>query len=143
MGELEKPLLILLGGAILGGLGWLAKIIGERVIKKFFDQADELESKKESMLNEKINRLTSDMNTLSSSLKSHGEESARAKIMMQSLNHQIDSFRAELKSSDKLNKDSFLNLGKILSYVNDKLKGQDEKLTTIGKVIFKDWPEGK
>ena len=143
MKEFETPILVLLGGAIIGGLAWIAKILGERVIKKFFDQAEELEEKKESMLNEKINRVTADMNVLSASLKAHSEESTRTKIMMQSLNHQIDSFRADLKASDRFNQKSFLDLGKILSYVNEKLKSQGEQLTTLGKVIFKDWPEGK
>jgi septal ring factor EnvC (AmiA/AmiB activator) len=84
-----------------------------------------------------------DMATLSGTLKVTREEFLSHRETMKHLNSVIDQFRSELKATKEFNQKSFQDLSKILFYVNDKLKAQGEQLATLGRVIFKDWPEGK
>lgn len=135
MGEIKTALLILLGLASVGIIIWLAGKLGDRIINKFFKNATDLEELKASMMTEKLNRIVSQMGDLSNALKAHGEESNRTKIMMQSLNHQIDSFRSELKSSDLIAK-------KTSEYLIAILKSMQEEIESHGRIIMR-MPEGK
>ena len=128
----------ILSGLIL----WALKTIGEKLIKSYFEKSEMLEDAKASMLNEKMNHIRIDMEKLSMALKSGNDESIRTKLMMQSLNHQIDSFRAELKASDKVSKTTSEYLIKILRSMQDQINKQGAEIDSFGKILMRQ-PEGK
>ena len=128
---------------LLTGLAlWALKAIGDRLLKQYLENATALEDLKSSMLNEKLNQIKLDMETLSRSLKAGSEESVRTKIMMQSLNHQIDSFRSELKASDKVSKTTSEYLVKILKSMQEQINRQGKEIESLGNILMK-LPEEK
>lgn len=142
MDGLDKPILLVIVACFVAVLGWAGKGIVEGIIKRFFDQAEELKEKNETMLTEKMNIMRNENREISASNKMLGEELVRSKIMMQSLNHQIDAFRAELRTSDSNQKKNNEYMVAIFRSFQAQLNKNSEEITTIGKVIMR-MPEGK
>jgi len=117
---------------------WVVKTIGEKLVDKFFKQAKDLEEIKDSMLNDKINRISSDMASLSNSLKIHGEEAIRQKIIMQGLTHEMSALRAELKTGQNYYKGALEKLATVLHSMNYQIKEQRNEIDKIGIVILKE-----
>lgn len=132
-------------GIVLGvgsALIFILKIVAEKMIGNWVETKRINEELRDSMLHEKINRLTSDMNTLSNEIKTSSGDMTRHKIMIQTLSHQLDSFRSDLKASDAVSKKTSEYLVKILQSMQSQIKSQEEQLKFFGNVLMK-IPEGK
>ena len=116
---------------------WALKVIGEKLVGKYFEIDKNNQELRESFMTEKLNWLQKDIGTLSESIKQNTSEAMQTRMKLQSLDHELAALRSELKHSVEHSKKSSESLVAVLKSFQGELKSQRSEIEMIGRVIMR------